>query len=173
MQHCQFVVCEKEDLVLLLQTAIRAYFDHYTYIWSDGGEHYVAHNFSEKILSDELADRQNRFYLLYYKDEAIGFAKIVTDKAYKDFEASETLYLHRLYLKKQAAGKGIGTAFMKSMEEWARVQNKKYIWLQAMPCTPSVKFYEKLGYQTIHRGKITFPYIKSAYADLNDMLLRL
>lgn len=165
--------CKKSQLNELLKIATAAYNDNYQHIWEDGGLKYVKHNFSESVLSEELSDPQSRFYLLKTPAETVGFAKVVVDKPYDDFSERAALYLHRLYLRKHATGKGIGSFFMDFLKKEALLGHKEIIWLQAMPSTLSVKFYLRHGYEIVKKGFIPFPGIKDEFADLYDMVLPL
>jgi GNAT superfamily N-acetyltransferase len=164
------LACDSEQIDLLVDIANKAYCDNYLHIWDDGGVLYLEKNFSKPVLASELADHNNRFFLVQNQGETVGFAKILLHKPIGNYTAEEALYVQRLYLRKAHCRLGIGAVVMKQFHEKAQALHKKIVWLQAMPSTPSVRFYEKLGYAIKHKGYIPFPHIKPAYSDLYDMV---
>lgn len=165
--------CKPDHLNELVIVSIAAYNDNYQHIWEDNGQRYVVDNFSPSVLESELRDVNNQFFLLKTPDQTVGFAKVVWNKPYESFNKKPAMYLHRLYLRKSVAGKGIGSYFMEFIKNEAVAANKQLIWLQAMPSTPSVKFYLRHGYEIVKKGFIPFPGIKDEFADLYDMVLHL
>ncbi|MBU2525185.1 MAG: GNAT family N-acetyltransferase [Bacteroidetes bacterium] len=167
------LACEARHIDLLVDIANKAYSDNYLHIWDDEGVLYLEKNFSKPVLASELADKNNCFFLVQNREKFVGFAKIVLCKSFGDYTADESLYVQRLYLRKAYCGLGIGAKLMMQFHQKALALHKKVVWLQAMPSTPSVSFYEKLGYTITHKGYIPFPHIKPAYRDLYDMVYKL
>lgn len=171
--NIEIELCKQVQLNELVNIATAAYNDNYQHIWEDNGQRYVADNFSPSVLESELRDVNNRFYLLKAPNQTVGFAKLVWNKPYESSMEKSAMYLHRLYLRKHVAGKGIGSYFMEFIKNEALEAHKQLIWLQAMPSTPSVKFYLRHGYEIVKKGFIPFPGIKDEFADLYDMVLPL
>lgn len=145
------------DAETLSEVAIRAYSDHYRHFWTDGGEWYLERSFSPENLRAELADRGNRFYLAVFEGEPVGFLKTRPDNSLPVFENEKAFEIERIYLMKQAQGKGLGRALMEFSFERARESGKNLVWLKVMDSSAAaIAFYEKMGFEKC--GKVTLDY---------------
>src|SRR5688500_2863881 len=119
-----------DDAELLSKVALKAYADHYLHLWYDGGEWYMKKFFSTERLAAELADTNAQFYLAYYNNSPVGFLKINVDAPLQGEEDKDALELERIYLPKDAEGKGIGKALVQLTVDVAKQSNKEFIWLK-------------------------------------------
>jgi GNAT superfamily N-acetyltransferase len=136
-----------EAAELLSKVALKAYADHYLHLWYDGGEWYLKKFFSVKRLATELSDTNAEFYLAYCNDSPVGFLKINVDAPLHGEEDKNALELERIYLPKDAEGKGIGRALIRLTFDIARQNNKELVWLKAMDTSERpIAFYKKMGF---------------------------
>jgi len=159
-----------DDLVKLSR---EAYIDNYRHIWTDSGANYLEKNFTKEVLEIDFLDTNIFYFFVCNDDEQIGFVKLHINWAVKDYPSEEAIYLERLYLKKAFCGRGIGSEVMQKLFKISESYSKKAIWLRAMPSTPAVRFYSRLGFQSIAEGKIPFPFIKPEHSPLYTMVKNL
>jgi diamine N-acetyltransferase len=136
------------DAELLSKVALKAYADHYLHLWYDGGEWYMKKCFTVEQIATELSDPNASFYLAYYNGTAVGFLKLNIDATFEGGEDNNALELERIYLNKEATGKGIGSALVNFTFDIAKKNNKDLVWLKAMDSSEeSISFYKKMGFE--------------------------
>ncbi|MDP2060168.1 MAG: GNAT family N-acetyltransferase [Flavobacteriaceae bacterium] len=165
--------CPIDRLDELVAVSRKAYIDNYRHIWTDSGANYLEKNFSQEVLEKDFLDANIVYFFVSKNDENIGFVKLHLDSAVENHTSAESIYLERLYLKKAYCGRGIGAEVMRKLFEFSEKHVKKVMWLRAMPSTPTVKFYERLGFRTVAEGKIPFPFIKPEHSPLYTMVKNL
>jgi diamine N-acetyltransferase len=157
MKEISFKKLQPEDAGLLSEVALKAYADHYLHLWYDGGDWYMHKCFTEEQMLAELRDHNTAFYLALYNEAPVGFLKLNIDAPLDVEENKKALELERIYLNKEATGKGIGRELVQLTFEIARKNNKEIVWLKAMDSsTDSISFYEKMGFGVI--GTYTLPH---------------
>lgn len=166
--------CSVTDLHTLQDIAINSYGDHYLYLWHDGGMWYLNRCFSDAALKKELEDTNAAFFLIYDEQEQlVGFLKLNIDKETEGYTAQEALELERIYLLKNASGKGIGREAVKFTKKYAQQLDKKVIWLKAMDSSKSVDFYEQNGFTKCGTYTLDFEAMKEEYRGMYVMKLDL
>lgn len=149
-----------EDAALLSVVATRAYNDHYLQLWYDGGRWYLETYFTVARFEEELRDANAWFFLIFYKEEPVGFLKLNIDNPSPDGNKN-ALELERIYLTKAAGGKGIGTQLLYFTFNLAKRQEKEMVWLKVMDSsTGPIRFYEKMGFQICGTYRLSFPEMK-------------
>lgn len=148
-----------DDAQLLSEVAIKAYRDHYLNFWYDDGAWYIAKYFSASSLRQELSDDNALFFLVYHKESPVGFLKINTNAALAG-GPKEALELERIYLTKNASGKGIGSYVLNFIFDIARSKNKKLVWLKVMDSSEAVNFYKQHGFEICGTHHLDFTQMK-------------
>jgi ribosomal protein S18 acetylase RimI-like enzyme len=139
---------EARDAYFLSEVARSAYADHYLDLWYDQGDWYMQASFSPETLAVELSDPNTLFYLARYSGLPVGFLKLNIDASLKGYEHQRGLELERIYLNKQATGKGIGSALVDLAVRIAKEKDKEMIWLKAMDTSYGpIAFYKKMGFR--------------------------
>ena len=150
-----------EEVEELSRVAIESYSDHYLDFWYDGGEWYLERSFSIPNLRKEFLEEESRFYFAVFSGKPVGFFKTRTDRKIEEFGDRRGFEVERIYLTKEATGKGIGKALMEFADEQARLENIEFVWLKAMDTSePAVAFYEHLGFKKCGKERLTFPQMK-------------
>jgi ribosomal protein S18 acetylase RimI-like enzyme len=162
--------CPIARLDELVAVSREAYIDNYRHIWTDSGANYLEKNFAKEVLEKDFSDANIVYFFVRRNEENIGFVKLHLNSAVENYSPSEAIYLERLYLKKAYCGRGIGAKVMRKLFEFSEKRGKEAMWLRAMPSTPTVRFYERLGFRTISKGKIPFPFIKPEHSPLYTMI---
>jgi diamine N-acetyltransferase len=157
MKEISFKKLGVEDAKLLSEVALKAYAYHYLHLWYDGGEWYMHKCFTKEQMFTELSDPNAAFYLASLNDVPVGFLKLNIDAPLEGSENKNGLELERIYLNKEATGKGIGKELVRLTFEVARKNNKDIVWLKAMDSSSgSIGFYKKMGFDII--GTYTLPH---------------
>jgi len=147
---------QAKDARLLSEVALKAYSDHYLHLWYDGGKWYINKCFKVEALDAELKEANAEFYVALYDNAPVGFLKLNID-APVDGEDKDALELERIYLNKEATGKGIGSRLVQLTIKIARENNKELVWLKAMDTSEaSIAFYKKMGFTIT--GTYTLPH---------------
>lgn len=148
------------DATALSDIAIRSYKQHYLDYWYDRGEWYLERSFSVPQLAKELDDPHARWFMVLLADEPVGFLKINVDNPLPDQPDNNGLELERIYLLKEVSGQGVGRAAVEYVENLTRHLGKRTLWLKAMDTSPSVGFYERMGFELHSKLRLTFPQMK-------------
>lgn len=156
-------ICTINQLCDLEKIAKQAYNDHYLYLWNDGGIDYVHKNFDAKILEEELKDANALFYLIYNKEQLVGFLKLNKNQALEHDSAEDSLELERIYLIKSVTGLGLGTKIVAFVIQLAQTMNKKMIWLKSMESSRSVSFYQQQGFEIVGSHYLNYQPMKEEY----------
>jgi GNAT superfamily N-acetyltransferase len=159
----QIKACQLSDKYLLSEVAIKAYNDHYLYLWDDGGKYYVNANFTPQQFEKELSDSNALFYLIYKEEEAVGFLKLNTNKAFQDYTNQQALELERIYLIKAVTGQGVGSKVMDFVIALAREKQKSIIWLKSMDSSTSVHFYQQHGFRVVADNLLPYTVMKAEF----------
>ena len=147
------------DASILSTVALKAYSDHYLHLWYDGGQWYMNKFFSPQQLQTELQDPNAAFYLACHNGVPAGFLKLNINTSYPGEYDNNALELERIYLNKEATGKGIGKALAELTFAIAKENNRKLVWLKAMDTShESIAFYKKMGFEIT--GRYTLPHEK-------------
>ncbi|MCW3111083.1 MAG: family N-acetyltransferase [Segetibacter sp.] len=138
---------QAEDANFLSEVALKTYADHYLDLWYDDGKWYLENFFSVERLMEEIKDENAEFYMAFFKDSPVGFLKLNINAPLDGFESKNALELERIYLNKEAAGKGIGRQLVELTLKIAKENNKDLVWLKAMDTSEGpIAFYKKMGF---------------------------
>ena len=150
------------DVETLSEVATRSYLDHYQYFWEDGGAaDYVAQAYGVATLEKELAEKGNEFYFACAGGVPVGFLKLRPASTLPIFERRNAFEVHRIYLTKEAQGKGVGKALMLFSIKKAKKLGKDIIWLKVMDKTEKpIKFYKSFGFSVCGTETLVLPKLK-------------
>ncbi|MES2328947.1 MAG: GNAT family N-acetyltransferase [Bacteroidota bacterium] len=142
------------------------YVEYYLHLWHPGGADWYMHEYAyhPEKLKTELADVNNRHFIVYEDNKPMGYLKLNINPAYPGFEQYNYLEIERIYLHKVIAGKGIGKQLMLLSEEIAREHKKELIILKAMDTSiDAINFYQKMGYAKFGSLVLPFPQMKEEF----------
>ncbi len=161
----QIKPCTLTDTQTLTWVACQSYRQHYTYLWHDNGDAYVARCFSEEVLRQELQQPGSAYYLAFLNGQPAGFLKLNLHKPFPDAPEHNALEIERIYLLEEATGKGVGKALMYLVICIAEVINKELVWLKAMDSSPAVTFYQTSGFKPCGTYHLDLPYMKDEFRE--------
>ncbi|GAA4470321.1 spermidine/spermine N(1)-acetyltransferase [Nibrella saemangeumensis] len=146
------------------RVAVRAYNDHYTHLWFDGGSWYVGKCFTPEVLREDMSHPNHRYYLILAAQQPVGFVKLKLHEPLPGHEGLNALELERIYIERAATGQGVGKAVMQQIIDIARQHQKSLIWLKAMDSsTEAIAFYRQNGFVHCGTHHLDFPVMKPEY----------
>jgi ribosomal protein S18 acetylase RimI-like enzyme len=152
---------ETKDASFLSEVALKAYADHYLHLWYDGGAWYMDKYFSAEKLANEINNQNSCFFIAFFKDAPVGFLKININAPLISFQDKNAMELERIYLNKEAIGKGIGKRLVELTFKIAREHNKDLVWLKAMDTSDEpIAFYKKMGFEIKGTHLLKHPLMK-------------
>lgn len=145
---------------IIVDLSRNIYKEYYLHLWHTGGADWYMEDYAystEKIMR-ELMDRNIEYFIARENDIELGYLKINLNKKLAGFETLNAIEVERIYLYKNAAGKGFGKQLMQIAMNKARELKKDIIFLKAMDSsTDALKFYKKLGYEICGRLQLPLP----------------
>lgn len=114
-------------------------------------EVFMAANYSAPAMIAELKDPEKLTLVARTEDgdAIVGIIQLVRGQAHACLggEAVDSCCLQRLYVDPLVHGKGVGTRLICALEERARAEGFKQIWLTVWEENPKAhRLYERLGY---------------------------
>jgi diamine N-acetyltransferase len=135
------------DAAMLTQLATSIYKEHYLHLWHPGGADWYMNEYAYAAhkIEQELTDPLVEYFIAADNDQPLGYMKLNTI-AILDGNTN-ALEVERIYLYKNAAGKGIGRQLMELALLRAKELKKEILFLKAMDTSlDAIAFYQKLGY---------------------------
>lgn len=156
-----------DGVEILSEVATRAYLQHFQHLWEDNGDAYAKRCFNTTELNGQLQDEGNRYFLAVADSEPVGFLKVRPENTLPDFNGAKAFEIERIYLMREAKGKGIGKAMMRFAVGMARETGKEIVWLKVMDSNmQTIGFYESCGFKTIGTETLDLPLLKPELAGM-------
>jgi diamine N-acetyltransferase len=162
--------CTINDVPTIAEVAVKSYMEVYPYLWHDGGQWYLKRCFTHPVLAADLQQPNQAWFLLKEDGTAVGYLKLNITRPLEGYEQYDCLELERIYIIKDANGKGYGRQAVEFSEEFARQRNKHLIWLRAMDSTTNPAFYEKLGFTICGTYRLDFELLKDELRGMVTMM---
>lgn len=129
---------------------------------------FLEKNYNRVAIKEELADDNNRYHIINYKNEPVGFSKIVFNAKHPGIAAENVAKLDRIYLLTAFYGLKLGLQLLQFNIELAEKNNQSGMWLYTWVGNHrAISFYEKAGFTII--GSHRF-YITETYYNLSHQL---
>lgn len=159
-----------DDIDLIRQVSIETYYQHFPYLWEDGGDWYTAWKFSTKKLTKELATANEPFFLARKDNEVLGYLKLKLNAPFPDQPQRSALLLDRIYLLEKARGQGIGKQLMNYTITQAHQLKKELVWLVCMDSSPQpIKVYKRHGFTISSSFRLDYPHVKDEFRGMHRM----
>jgi ribosomal protein S18 acetylase RimI-like enzyme len=156
-------ISQADELSALARTIYKEYYLH---LWHPGGAEWYMdeHAYHPEKLKAELADPNNLHFIVRENKKSLGYLKLRINATLKGSEENNSLEIERIYLHREAAGKGIGKQLMLLGEQISRQHSKQMIFLKAMDSShDAIAFYQKMGYTICGTLILPFPQMKEEY----------
>jgi diamine N-acetyltransferase len=110
---------------------------------------FLAQTFTKEIISKELENTSNSYYITENNGKAIGYFKLRRDNEAENLLAGENaIELQRIYIIASEKGKGIGKLQINKCLEIAKKEGYKLIWLGVWEKNiNALEFYKKMGFE--------------------------
>lgn len=134
-----------------------AYNQHYQHLWPEGDTStYIKSSFTKEVLQKEELDGNTQLYLIRLDTKYVGILKITLHKGMLAYKKYEALYLDKIYILKEFSGKGIGTKCIEFVENLAKENSKKVIFLESMQKGPALPFYLARNFNIVADSSVPF-----------------
>lgn len=162
------------DLAILVDlgrsTFYDTYLDHFKKDFDlKAMDAYLKVTFSEGAQLKEMEDPSSTFFLAELDREVIGYCKTSDLRPSVNSPAGKGFAIARIYIDKQFHNRGLGSRFLKYLENFAIDEGFEYAWLGVWDGNhAAIRFYERLGYQQF--GEEPFYITGSSFQDI-DLLM--
>jgi RimJ/RimL family protein N-acetyltransferase len=148
MEHLTIVPVKPEQSAKLAALAKPIWEEHFTPIIGAMQVAYMLEKFqSDRALREQMEQEGYRYFYFLWDGEKAGYLGIRRD--------GDTLFLSKLYLKKEFRGRGIARAAFDFLEDLCRRESLKKIWLTCNKYNDSsLAVYRALGLTTV-RSQVT------------------
>lgn len=146
------------EIISLL--AKKIYCQYYLYLWKPGGADWYMNNYAyhSTVIKNELAKANNLYFIVYNKQQAIAYLKLVLQPEYFNFNPLTTLEIERIYIDQNYIQKGIGSQLLQFTYALAQQYHQKNIVLKAMDSAKSaIEFYTKNGFVFLDTYQLPLP----------------
>jgi GNAT superfamily N-acetyltransferase len=145
------------DALALTTLARDIYKDHYLHLWHPGGADWYMEEYAYSLagMEKDLEDPNVEYYISVEDGAYTGYLKLVLSSF---LEGEEALEVERIYLYKNALGKGLGRQFMELAIQRAGELDRKTIYLKAMDSSDAaIAFYRKMGFEICGTLQLPLP----------------
>lgn len=134
-----------------------AYNQYYRHLWPEGNTAtYIQNSFTKEVLIKEEGDENSELFVITLEERIVGILKLSYEKALANYRNNETLFLDKIYIKKEYSGKGIGKAALNFIATKAKNKLKKVVFLEAMQKGMALPFYVANGFSIIGTTQVPF-----------------
>lgn len=140
-------------LIELLQ---RIYPPAYKHLWeNEDCSFYINKFYNIKQLKKELLEKNAKYYFIIHNTKTVGIFRVVFNKPFKNI--NNATYINRIYLGKEAQGKGVAKKIFNWTEKAAKENNNHLLWLKVMDTQEqALKFYSKNNYKIHGKTSLEF-----------------
>ncbi|CAG5071560.1 Spermidine/spermine N(1)-acetyltransferase [Dyadobacter sp. CECT 9623] len=137
-----------EDLKTVQQISKETFFETFAEANTEADmQKYLAENFSEIKLTEELSNPDSLFYIAWLGENPVGYMKLNTGEAQTELQDISSFEIERIYVKSAYHGKKVGQLLYEKALEIAQAEQKVYIWLGVWEENlKAIRFYEKNGF---------------------------
>lgn len=108
---------------------------------------YLEKAFKSEKLAEELTHPEAAFYFIREQGRNLGYIKLNSGNAQTEELADKGLEIERIYIQKEAQGKGLGQLLVDFAVETAKKDGHKGIWLGVWEENKgAIRFYERNGF---------------------------
>ncbi len=109
---------------------------------------YIAEEMNIDRLAEELADKNNLFFLARYNETIVGYAKMRAIKKPDELKSNDPIELERIYVLNEWHDKKIGAALMDHCIAYAISEQHDVLWLGVWEHNnKAVNFYKRYGFE--------------------------
>ncbi len=111
---------------------------------------YIKSKYNEEVVRDELNDDRNIYHIIYYKNKAAGFSKIIHNATHPNINSTNVTKLERLYILKDYYDQKLGLELFKFNINLSKENNQVGMWLFVKKENErAIKFYQNAKFKII------------------------
>ena len=169
--HIKLQEIKIEDQPKLMELLKLIYPPAYKHLWANEDcSFYLNKFYSIKNLELELSDQNAAYYFVIYNANLVGIIRFIYNNVFKGFPKKQSTYINRIYLGKEAQGKGVAKQLFYWIENRVKQKGNTLIWLKAMDSQKqALRFYEKQGYNYGTKTHLDFELIHSNLRGMHMM----
>jgi diamine N-acetyltransferase len=108
---------------------------------------YLEDSFSIEKLTDELTNKDSKFYFAELNNTIIGYLKVNFGPSQTELNDNKALEIERIYVLREFQGKKVGQLLYEKAISIATLANAEYVWLGVWEENPkAISFYKKNGF---------------------------
>lgn len=131
---------------------------------------YVSSKFSVSEFERELKNPKNHYYIMYFKEEPVGYSKIVFNVTSSNISFKNVTKLERLYVLQKYHDLKLGLELFNFNVSLSKEENQAGMWLYTwVENHRAIKFYTTSGFEIV--GKYNFKISETHYNPNHQMLL--
>lgn len=139
----EFPKADEKDIAVIQQLSREIWHAVYPSIVSvEQIEYMLDRMYSTAALTDQMQNQGHQFLIMKVDDDPVGFASY----SIKSPDEPKRYRLHKLYLKPQLHGKGIGRKAIDHLSFEISCLGGTEIELNVNKKNPAIRFYEKVGF---------------------------
>lgn len=133
-------VKEQEEINVVAELGTKIWHEHYSSILEPAQIDYMVDKFqSANAVALQINDQGYEYYLIKDEDSVVGYIGLVME--------TDRVFLSKLYIAKEARGKGLASKAFVFLTELASSNKKQAIWLTVNRYNSgSIAVYEKKGF---------------------------
>jgi len=130
----------------------------YNHLWVNGDcSFYLNLFYSKGPLQEELSEKDADYHFVVYNEETIGIVRAQYNQTSIDGTNQKATYVNRIYLGRQAQGKGVAKQLLQWVTERALLHENHSLWLKAMDTQEqALRFYKKEGFEICGKTSLNF-----------------
>jgi len=111
---------------------------------------YLEETFSIEKLRNSIVKSHNVYWIVFYGDIAVGYAKIQLGSQSEFIKSNKVCKLQKLYILKEYLSNGIGAQLSQLIFDKVIHNNSEYIWLSVLKSNErAVAFYKRDDYKIV------------------------
>lgn len=153
----QMRIATVDDITDLSYLGAKTFDQSFGHLFPDSSDltDYLEKTFSIEKLTSSIAKSHNIYWIVFYGELAIGYAKLQLDAPSEFIESHHACKLQKIYILNEYLSLGIGTKLQQLILNKAIANGYEFVWLSALKSNErSVSFYKRNNYETI--GEHTF-----------------
>lgn len=141
-------VKEQEEINLVAELGTKIWHEHYSVILEADQIDYMVDKFqSISAVTEQIENQGYEYYLINDGNSTVGYIGLVMEP--------KKIFLSKLYIAKEARGKGLASKAFAFLKDMAKLNNKQSIWLTVnRNNSGSIAVYEKKGFLKV-REQVT------------------
>jgi len=147
----EIVKASKEHCEILVHIAKKSFLEaHGKSASKEDIDSYVVKNFNQNVFLQELQNPAYLYHILYFKNQAIGYSKIILNTENTNIPDHQITKMERLYLLQEHYGKNLGADLFNFNILLSKKNKQKGMWLAVWTENQrAINFYTKNGFTIV------------------------